>query len=165
MIAQAIGPQNVERVSGIIARMAASAVSMIGRRRWTAASRTASRMERPWPDSASICAIRITELRSTMPNSASEPSIATKPNGMRNSAMISATPISASGPVASTTSIRLTFWSCSISRTTITIIAAGTAAMVARWLMLLCSCEPPFTSDAPAGRSGAAPRPGVRGAW
>ena len=36
MMATAIGPQNTERASGIIARMAASAVSMIGRNRRTA---------------------------------------------------------------------------------------------------------------------------------
>ena len=67
--------------------------------------------------------------------------------------MMSATPISASGPVASTTSIRFTFWSWSISRMTITKMAKGTAAMVAFWLMLLCSSDPPLTMEAPDGRS------------
>ena len=73
MIAHAIGPQNVERVSGIIARIAASAVSEIGRRRRTADSTIASHSEQPRARSLSICAIRITELRRIMPNSAITP--------------------------------------------------------------------------------------------
>src|SRR4051812_43200489 len=42
MMATAIGPQNTERDSGIIASAAAAAVSTIGRQRRTAASMTAS---------------------------------------------------------------------------------------------------------------------------
>ena len=50
MMVIAIGPQNAERDSGIIARIAASAVSTTGRARRTVASTMASLRVRPWDD-------------------------------------------------------------------------------------------------------------------
>ena len=50
MIATAIGPKNAERDSGIIARIAASAVSTIGRKRRTVASMIASQRSLPARD-------------------------------------------------------------------------------------------------------------------
>lgn len=54
MIVIAIGPQNAERDRGIMARMAASAVSTTGRARRTVASTIASRRVRPEVTSLSI---------------------------------------------------------------------------------------------------------------
>ena len=50
----AIGPQNTERDSGIMARMAAIAVSTSGRERRTVYLMIASHRERPVATSASI---------------------------------------------------------------------------------------------------------------
>ena len=51
MIATAIGPQKLLRVSGIIARIAAAAVSMIGRNRRTVDSMIA--VHSGWPSATS----------------------------------------------------------------------------------------------------------------
>ena len=81
MMATAMGPQNTERDSGIIASTAAAAVSTMGRSRRTADSTMASQVGTPRARSCSIWSIRITELRWIMPMSAITPSSATKPNG------------------------------------------------------------------------------------
>ncbi len=56
--------------------------------------------------SCSIWSTRITELRMIMPDSAIVPSMATKPNGTRNSSRNSVTPISPSGAVSNTITVR-----------------------------------------------------------
>jgi hypothetical protein len=142
MIAHAIGPQKVERVSGIIARIAAAAVSTIGRKRRTVDSTIASHIGSPRSRSWSICTTRITELRMIMPKSAITPSIATKPKGMRNPARINATPIMPSGAVASTSAIFFMSCSCSMSSTSTTRSIAGNTAAIE-------ACEVALDSDAP----------------
>src|ERR1700742_4805259 len=82
MMVIAIGPQNAERDNGIMARIAASAVSTTGRARRTVASTMASRRRAPWLTSDSIWSTRITPLRMIMPMSAINPRSATKPNGL-----------------------------------------------------------------------------------
>jgi hypothetical protein len=67
MIATAIGPQKTLRVSGIIARIAAAAVSMIGRKRRTVDPTIASQAGLPAFSSCSIWSTRITELRMIIP--------------------------------------------------------------------------------------------------
>ena len=102
MIATAIGPKKSERVSGIIARIAASAVSAIGRSRRTVASITALKGSCPAAISFSIWSIKITELRMIMPNSAMVPNVATKPKGLLKIIRKGATPMRPSGAVSST---------------------------------------------------------------
>src|SRR4029077_11282058 len=65
-------------------RMAAAAVSRIGRNRCSVATMTAFHGCRPAAISVSIWSIRITELRITMPISETTPRIATKPMGARD---------------------------------------------------------------------------------
>ena len=143
MIDQAIGPQKTEPVSGIIARMAASAVRMIGRMRRTADSTIASHSGAPACTSWSICTTRITELRMIMPASAITPSIATKPNGMLNVASISATPIMPSGAVSSTSAIFFMSCSCSINSNSTAAIINGITAKIDACALLLDSSAPP----------------------
>ena len=74
MMVKAIGPQNALSLSGIIARIAASAVSATGRARRMVENTIASRRVRPRSlTSASIWSIRITVLRMSMPASAIRP--------------------------------------------------------------------------------------------
>ena len=67
IMANAIGPQNTWRAIGIMPRLAAAAVRMIGRRRWLVASTTAGQAASPCSRKVSICAIKMTELRTMMP--------------------------------------------------------------------------------------------------
>ena len=82
MIAKAIGPQNTVGAIGINPRTVEIAVSMIGRKRESVPSTTASQVGRPSARSVSICSMRITALRAIMPISARMPRIATKPSGL-----------------------------------------------------------------------------------
>jgi hypothetical protein len=143
MIAHAIGPQNVERVSGIMARIAAAAVSTMGRKRRTVDSTIASQSARPRSRSASICTTRITELRMIIPKSAITPSIATKPKGMRNVARTSDTPIRPSGAVASTSAIFFMSCSCAMRSSSTTRSIAGTTAAIEACDVALDSAAPP----------------------
>ena len=81
IMAKAIGPQNTSRAIGIMPRLAAAAVSRIGRMRCMVASTTASHGASPSARKASIWVTRITVLRMMMPISASTPRMATKPSG------------------------------------------------------------------------------------
>ena len=67
---------------GIMPRIAAAAVSMIGRNLWVVASITAFQGSTPCARSCSIWWTRITELRMIMPASAMMPSVAMKPIGV-----------------------------------------------------------------------------------
>src|ERR1700730_15453958 len=67
---------------GTMPRIAAEAVSKIGRNRCAVASTTASQGCRPCAFSSSTWWMRITELRAIMPVRASTPSSATKPHGL-----------------------------------------------------------------------------------
>ena len=71
-MAKAIGPQKTSRAIGIMPRMAAAAVSRIGRRRCRWRSITASQAGLPCGEGSSICTTRITELRMMMPISADD---------------------------------------------------------------------------------------------
>ncbi|MNL17964.1 hypothetical protein D3C87_1390870 [compost metagenome] len=86
-------------------RLAAAAVSRIGRRRCSVASSTASHCEEPSATNASIWVTRITELRMMMPISARMPRIATKPIGVPVGTSASTTPIKPSGATLATRNI------------------------------------------------------------
>ena len=146
MIATAIGPKNALRDSGIIASTAASAVSTIGRKRRTVASTIAC--QRSWPAamSWSIWSTRITELRMIMPDSAIVPSIATKPNGTRNTSRNSVTPISPSGAVSSTSTMREKLRSWIISSVITTSRNSGTPAATDSAPRAESSTVPPVSS-------------------
>ena len=147
MIATAIGPKNALRDSGIIARIAASAVSTIGRKRRTVASTIACHGSRPSPRSRSIWSTRITELRMIMPASAIVPSIATKPNGTRNTSRNKVTPINPSGAVSSTMMLREKLRSCSISSVNTTNRNSGMPALIASWPRAESSTVPPASIE------------------
>src|SRR6516164_8353068 len=66
MIANAMGPQNTVGAIGIIPRVAAEAVSRIGRVRWIAAITMASQGWCPAAISVPIWSMRMTELRAIM---------------------------------------------------------------------------------------------------
>ena len=85
----------------------------------------------------------MTELRMIMPASAITPSIATKPNGIRNVASITDTPISPSGALSSTSAIFLMFCSCTISSSNTTTTASGITARMDACALLLDSDAPP----------------------
>ena len=106
MMVIAIGPQNRLRASGIMPRMAASAVSTTGRARRTVASMMAR--WRAWPAamSWSIWSTRMTVLRMIMPASAIMPSSATKPNGRLEMSNAPVAPMMPSGAVANTSASR-----------------------------------------------------------
>ncbi len=130
MMATAIGPQNTERDSGIMASTAAAAVSTMGRMRRTALSTMASQAGIPLARSCSIWSIRITELRWIMPMSAITPSSATKPNGRFSASSAPATPAMPSGPVRNTSMARLKLCSCSINNVKVMNSMMGTPAAI-----------------------------------
>ena len=156
--AVAIGPKKLLRSSGISASTAAAAVSVIGRKRRTVAPMMASKRLCPARMSCSIWSTRITELRMMMPNIAMVPSIATKPNGMRNSSNASTTPISPSGAVSTTISTRLKLCSCTISNTSTAITSSGICALIEACALAFSSTAPPI-SIAVADRAAACAAP------
>ena len=95
IIAWAIGPQKISRAIRTSPRLAAAAVSMIGRMRCSVASTTACHVGRPACLSSSICTINITEFRTKMPINASTPRIATNPRGAPLGSSARTTPITA----------------------------------------------------------------------
>ena len=100
---------------GTMPRIAAAAVSRIGRKRCVVASTTASQGWRPCAFSVSTWSTRITELRAIMPVRASTPSSATKPSGLPESRRAATTPMRPSGATLSTRNSRLKPWSWTIS--------------------------------------------------
>jgi|GEM_PF-2690449 len=141
MIATAIGSQNTLRDSGIIARTAA-AVSTIGLKRRTAASTIASQAGTPCRRSCSIWSIRITELRTIIPNNAITPSSATKPNGRFSTSRAPATPAMPMNPVRKARSERVKPCSCSINSVNMMNSATGSPAAIEPWPLLLSSTAP-----------------------
>ena len=145
MMAKAIGPHSTLRVSGTMARMAAAAVSMIGRKRRTVASRIATQGGSPARMSCSIWSTRITVLRMIMPPRAMVPSMATKPKGWRKTSRASATPMSPKGAVSSTMKVRekLCSWIMRMASTTASII--GMPALIDSCARPDSSSEPPMS--------------------
>ena len=78
-----------------------------------------------------------------MPNIAIVPSIATKPNGCRNSSREATTPINPSGAVSTTIRVREKLRSCSISRVSTTRTISGICALIDACAFALFSTEPP----------------------
>ena len=145
MIAIAIGPQNTLRLSGIMARMAAAAVSTTGRARRTLASTTAVQRAAPAAMSWSIWSTRITALRMIMPPSAITPSSATKPKGAWKASRAGTTPIRPSGAVRKTMPTRRKLCSCTISTPSVTRNISGKTAKSARLDLSLSSLAPPIS--------------------
>ena len=81
-----------------------------------------------------------------MPNKAIVPSIATKPNGTRNTSRNRVTPIIPSGAVASTSAVREKLRSCSISRVTTTSTNSGIPALIEFCPRAESSTVPPVAS-------------------
>ncbi len=146
MIATAIGPQKIWRDRGIIASTAAAAVSMIGRKRRTAEPTIASHVLLPACSSCSIWSTRITELRRIMPISAMTPRLATKPKGLPKAISASATPISPSGAVSSTITVRRMLCSCIISRVITATTISGITALSACSFFADSSIVPPMST-------------------
>ena len=146
MMATAIGPKKALRESGIMARMAAAAVRMIGRKRRTVEPTMACQLGMPAFSSWSIWSIRITELRMIMPDSAIVPSMATKPKGLPKSNKAIVTPMIPSGAVSTTITVREKFCNCSISTVSTTRKNSGTPAATEAPPLALSSTDPPTTT-------------------
>src|SRR5947209_7712965 len=143
MMVIAIGPQNAERDSGIIARIAASAVSTTGRARRTVASTIASLRLRPWETSLSIWSTKITALRMIMPASAISPNSATKPNGWLATLRPSEAPTMPSGAVRKTRNSREKLWSWIINSVSITMTISGNSTKIEALPLADSSNAPP----------------------
>ena len=98
--AMANGLQNTDPMRGIMPKIAAIAVSMIGRKRSVAELIIASRGS--WPSALwiSIWSNKIMELRMIIPERAIIPRIAIKPNGVLVILSANTTPISPNGAVS-----------------------------------------------------------------
>ncbi len=81
-----------------------------------------------------------------MPARAMVPSIATKPNGWRNSSRNRVTPIRPSGAVRNTIAIREKLRNCTISRLNTTTMNSGTPAFTELWPFAASSTVPPTSS-------------------
>src|SRR3954469_3596904 len=143
MMVIAIGPQNAERDSGIMARIAASAVSTTGRARRTVASTIASLRVRPAATSVSIWSTRITALRMIMPASAIRPNSATKPNGWLATLSASEAPMMPSGAVRNTSSNREKLCSCIINSVSMTMTIRGNSTKIEALPLADSSNAPP----------------------
>ena len=130
MMVIAIGSDNAERDSGIMARIAASAVNTTGRARRTVASTIASLRVSPCDTSVSIWSTKITALRMIMPASAIRPSSATKPNGWLATLSPNEAPIMPSGAVRNTSSSREKLCNWIISSVSITITISGNSTKI-----------------------------------
>ncbi len=128
---------------GIMPSTVDTAVSMIGRKRDTAASITASQGGMPWRRSVSTWSIRITALRAIMPINARIPRIATNPSDWRNSSSAPTTPISPIGTTLSTRNSRLKLCSWIIRNVSIRNSIAGTTATTEACEFWLSSTVPP----------------------
>ncbi len=78
-----------------------------------------------------------------IPDSAIAPSIATKPKGMRNTSSPSVTPISPSGAVSTTISVREKLFSWIISSVSTAISSSGMPATIDLWPRAESSTAPP----------------------
>jgi len=141
----AIGPQNAERDSGIMARIAASAVSTTGRARRTVASTMASLRAKPWATSVSIWSTRITALRMIIPASAINPSSATKPNGWLATFSPIDAPMMPSGAVRNTSNRREKLCSWIISRVSMTMTITGNSTKIEALPLADSSIAPPIS--------------------
>ena len=142
MMAIAIGPQNTEKASGTRARMAAAAVSRIGRARRTVASTIAAAGGLPALMSCSIWSTSMTLLRMMIPASAINPSVATKPNGAPLSSSEAGTPIRPSGAVSSTIATRPNDCSCTMSSASVTSTISGMTLLMLAAPFALSSMAP-----------------------
>jgi len=88
-------------------RIAAAAVSTIGRKRRTLACTTASQPGRPRAISTSIWSIRMTAFLTIIPIKANTPKRATNPSGFPDSSSAGTTPISPRGATLMTRNSRL----------------------------------------------------------
>ena len=143
-IATAIGPQNRLEMSGIMAKMAAAAVSRIGRRRLSVAFMIASQRFSPAAICWSIWSIRIIEFRIIMPDKASMPSWTAKPIGFPVKKRPMATPIRPRGAVSRVKIIFDMFCNCSIKRIIMVIIIAGIGAKSIVVAFALSSVAPSY---------------------
>ena len=141
-MATAIGPQNILETKGIIAKIAAAAVSKIGRKRVIVALMMESHKLSPAARCWSIWSIRITELRIMIPDRANMPSCTTKPIGLPVKKRPMATPMIPSGAVNNVNIILGMFCSCSIKRIIMVIIIAGMGAK-SNWVALMLSSVEP----------------------
>jgi hypothetical protein len=151
MIARAMGPQNTDRVRGIIARMAASAVRTTGRARRTVLSTMASQGARPAARSWSIWSTKITEFLMIIPASAMTPRSATKPNGAPATRSAATAPIAPSGAVSSTSASLEKLRSCTMRRASVPRIMAGKTANREALALALSSTAPPISRRTPPG--------------
>ena len=143
MIETAMGPHSTSRDSGIMARMAAAAVRVMGRKRRTVASRTASHGVCPSSMSCRIWSTRMTVLRMMMPASAMVPSMATKPKGRPETSSAATTPTMPSGAVSITISTSEKRRSCSISSVRISPTISGMPLMMEACALTFSSSGPP----------------------
>ncbi|MDT4879297.1 hypothetical protein FQZ97_1149510 [compost metagenome] len=81
------------------------------------------------------------------------PSIATKPNGWRNTIRNRVTPINPNGAVRNTITVREKLRSCSISNVSTTTMNSGTPAFTEFWPRAESSTVPPTSSKYPSGSS------------
>ena len=132
---------------GIMPRIAAAAVSMIGRNLWVVASITAFQGSTPCARSCSIWWTRITELRMIMPASAMMPSVAMKPIGVLVVSSAVATPMRPSGATLITMASWRKLPSCTMSTVSIRVIMSGNWASRAALLCALFSTVPPVSSQ------------------
>ena len=145
MMVTAMDPQNPERDSGIMAKMAASAVSTTGRARRTVESMIAARRVLPAATSCSIWSTRMTVLRMIMPPSAINPSSVTKPNGMPDASRPAVAPIRPSGAVNSVSASREKLCSWIMRMTNIAMIITGKIANSETLALFNSSIEPPIS--------------------
>ena len=153
MMAMAMGPQNTEKAKGTRAKMAAAAVSRMGRARRTVASTMASVMVAPSARSWSIWLTRMTEFRMMMPASAMKPSMATKPKGAPVIRRAAVTPIRPSGAVSTTIATRPKDCICTMSSDSMTSSMRGMMAFTLAWPFALSSTAPAVSIRWPAGRA------------
>jgi hypothetical protein len=116
MMATAIGPQKTLRVSGIIARMAAAAVSMIGRKRRTVEPTIASQGGMP---AFSVLLDLVDENHRVAHDHSrkrDDAEVGDEAEGNLEEQQRAATPINPSGAVSSTSNMRPTFCNWIISR-------------------------------------------------
>ena len=116
MMAKAIGPQNTSAAIGMNPSTVEIAVSMMGRKRESVASTTASQACGLCVRSVSICSMRRTALRAIMPNRARMPRMATKPSGLPTISRVKTMPIRPIGITLTTRNRRLKLCSCAIRK-------------------------------------------------
>ena len=147
-----MGPQNTCLEIGISARLAAAAVSRIGRARLSEASNTACHWLRPCASSAWISWTRMIELRIRIPISARMPRIATKPMGTPKGTSVATTPMRPRGAAAKTISDRRKLCVWIITSVAMISSISGTTAAIGCWLSPEVSTVPPTAMRTEGGR-------------